>query len=110
MAREHLHSFIEDRLPEEVDKAFSSYNKIIKKAWETAESTADDKTRLQALNLVKETFATKLDLVSNVDIINQVMNMARDKPNNNDLDEVQKVAKSATFEEGELQQEQEVGE
>jgi hypothetical protein len=71
--------FINERLPEEVDKAFTSYDSIIKTAWQTANNTEDDKVRLQALNLVKETFAAKMDLCSNADIINHVIGMARDQ-------------------------------
>jgi DNA-binding transcriptional regulator LsrR (DeoR family) len=97
-SKKHLRTFISERLPEEVDKAFTSFDSIIKRAWQTADSTEDDKVRLQALNLVKETFAAKMDLCSNVDIVNHVIGLARD----------QSVTKNvATEQEEEQEQEQE---
>ena len=77
--KKHLLTFINERLPEEVDKAFTSFDSIIKRAWHTANNTEDDKVLLKALNLVKETFAAKMDLCSNVDIVNHVIGMARDQ-------------------------------
>lgn len=78
-SRKNIQTFVEEKLAEEVDKAFTSYNSIIKKAWETANTTEDDKTRLQALHVIKETVESRIDLVANVDVVMKVMDMVRDK-------------------------------
>lgn len=79
-AKTNIQQFITEQTPEEVQKAFSSYDDIIKEAWTIADSSiADKRTKLQALMLIKDTFAARLDLISNVDIVSRVLEIARKK-------------------------------
>jgi hypothetical protein len=79
-AKVNIQEFINEKVPEEVEKAFCSYDNIIKSAWRVADgSIADQRTKLQALMLVKDTFTAKLDLISNVDIVSRIMEIARRK-------------------------------
>ena len=73
-SKKELRSFLEAM---EINQAFTSYDNIIRTAWDTANNTKDEKTKLQALHLIKETRESRIDLVSNVDIATKVMDMAR---------------------------------
>jgi len=71
-SRAQLKTFITERLPTAIAKTCTSLDIITQKAWETvanAERDRDEKTKLQALNLIKETEADKLEVVSNVNIV-----------------------------------------
>lgn len=70
---------MEDRLPMEITQAFTSYDNIIRTAWDTANNTKDEKTKLQALHLIRETRESRIELISNVPIATKVMEMASRK-------------------------------
>lgn len=82
LSKRELRSFLHDKLPMEITQAFASYDNIIRTAWDTANNTRDEKTKIQALHLIKETRESRIDLVSNIDIATKVMDMAtsRQKP------------------------------
>jgi hypothetical protein len=76
-AKETIRKFLDERLPEEVQRAFVSYDLILFHAWQVANSSvADKRTKLNALSLAKDTLAAKLDLASNVDVVSHVMDLA----------------------------------
>jgi hypothetical protein len=79
-------------------------------------SVADKRTKLQALMLIKDTYAARLDLISNVDIVSRILEMAQ-KKRVLEVEESKEQAKIATsehnddtqgeeIEEGQSQQEQ----
>jgi hypothetical protein len=63
----------------EVNQAFASYDDITRVAWNTVNNTRDEKTKIQALHLIKETRDSRIELISNVPIATKVMDMARQK-------------------------------
>src|ERR687888_2818 len=52
-AKANIKRYIEERLPEEYEKCLVGLNAITKEAWNTAQSTKDNKEKIQALCLVK---------------------------------------------------------
>ena len=81
-ARQQIKEFVTEKLPTTVSKAFTSLDLITTKAWETvarAEQEHDERTKLQALSLIKETEADKIEIVSNIGIVDQVISAAEDK-------------------------------
>lgn len=74
--KEELRSFIEDKLPMQIKQAFISYDEIIKDAERIARTTVDEKTKIQANHLRKETVESRIELATNADIATKVMDMA----------------------------------
>lgn len=79
LSKKELRLFLHEKLPMEITQAFASYDNIIRAAWDIKNNTKDDKTKLQALHLIRETRESGIDLVSNVDIATKVMDMADKK-------------------------------
>jgi predicted subunit of tRNA(5-methylaminomethyl-2-thiouridylate) methyltransferase len=52
-------------MPGEYHKAEVSITQVLKKAWEIVEKTADERTRLQALALIRECNSHNLDMITN---------------------------------------------
>jgi hypothetical protein len=73
-ARRQMHDFITERLPMAVTKSCTALDSITSTAWDLARNTDDDRIRLQALTLIKETEKDKIDIVSNVNIVDQIPN------------------------------------
>jgi hypothetical protein len=68
-AKETFHTFIQEELPKEFKKAITTYDYVIRTASTTAETTHDDRIKLQALHEVREARAAKMDLISNHDVM-----------------------------------------
>jgi hypothetical protein len=68
-----MKEFVTERLPMAVTKSCTALDSITAKAWELARDTDDDRIRLQALTLIKETEKDKIDIVSNVNIVDQIL-------------------------------------
>lgn len=77
-SQEALQEYITKKLPDEVRKTFVSMDLILKKAWNTVESTEDDKTRLSALNLINTVMSSRIDVLGNVDVIDKVIALVSD--------------------------------
>src|SRR5215207_7513409 len=63
----------QDKEDRPVTKSSTALDSITAKAWELARDTDDDRIRLQALTLIKETEKDKIDIVSNVNIVDQIV-------------------------------------
>lgn len=73
-ARETFHTFLQEELPKEFKKAITTYDYVIKTASTTAETTHDDRIKLQALHEVREARTAKMDLISNHDVMSYQVN------------------------------------
>jgi hypothetical protein len=63
------------RLPQEVDRAFSIYNVLIREAHNTIETTRDELVKLKAIDSIKNITEARIQLASNFDIIKHVPNL-----------------------------------
>jgi hypothetical protein len=63
------------RLPQEVDRAFSVYNVLIREAHNTVETTRDENVKLKAIDSIRDTTTARVQLASNFDIIKHVPNL-----------------------------------
>jgi adenine-specific DNA methylase len=78
-ARQQIKEFVTEKLPTTVSKVFVSLDLITAKAWETvanAEREHDERTKMQALSLINSVEAQKIEIVSNVGIVDQVITAA----------------------------------
>ena len=71
--RNQMKEFVTERLPMAITKSCTALDSITARAWELARDTEDDRIRLQALTLIKETEKDKIDIVSNVNIVDQII-------------------------------------
>jgi hypothetical protein len=67
------------RLPQEVDKAFSVYNTMIRLAHNTIETTRDENVKLKAIDSITNITESKIQLASNYDIIKHVPGLNKSK-------------------------------
>jgi IS30 family transposase len=72
-AKENIKKYVDERLPEEYEKCLAGLNAITKEAWNTAQSTEDNKEKLQALSLAKECYSMKLELLTNSTVVDDAI-------------------------------------
>lgn len=68
-ARNTIRNHIEDRLPYEYNKCLQGLEEIIKESWIIADKAEDTKEKLQSLALIKESYSTKMDLLTNAGLL-----------------------------------------
>ena len=71
--------YIDERLPEEYEKCLVGLNAITKEAWNTAANTEDKREKIQALLLAKECYSMKLDLLTNVTVVDYAIRFVSSK-------------------------------
>ena len=67
-----IKNHISDRLPYEYNKCLQGLEEIIKESWiiaTKADKTGDTKEKLQSLSLIKDTYSTKMDLLTNANLL-----------------------------------------
>ena len=68
-AKTNIKRYIEERLPEEYEKGLVGLTAILREAWNTSQQTEDKREKIQALALAKECYSMKLDLLTNVTVV-----------------------------------------
>ncbi len=71
-AIEIIRNHIQQRLPYEYNKCLQGLEEIIKESWiiaAKAEKEGDTKEKLQSLSLIKDTYSTKMDLLTNASLL-----------------------------------------
>ena len=71
-AKETIKNHIQDKLPYEYSKCISGLEEIIKESWivaTQAEKIGNTKDKLQSLALIKDTYNTKMDLLTNASLL-----------------------------------------
>jgi DNA-binding transcriptional regulator LsrR (DeoR family) len=70
-AKDKIRRYIDERLPEEYEKCLVGLNAITKEAWNTAQQTEDKREKIQALSLAKDCYSMRLDLLTNVTVVDE---------------------------------------
>lgn len=78
-AKENLSKHIDEKIPEEVEKAMSGLNTVLKITSHIANTVADPKTKLQALSLMSEVFKIRIDLATNSVIVHDALKYVNGK-------------------------------
>ena len=71
-ANETIRNHIQKKLPYEYTKCISGLEEIIKEGWliaAIADKKGDSKEKLQSLSLIKDTYNTKMDLLTNASLL-----------------------------------------
>jgi predicted transcriptional regulator len=78
-AKESIKEYVTDHLPEQYQVCLTALDAIIKRAFEILETSPDNREKLQAMELFKDTHLVKLELLSNATTIDSALNYIRNK-------------------------------
>ena len=78
-AKESIKEYVTEHLPEQYQICLTALDSIIKHAFEILQNSHDNREKLQAMELFKDTHLVKLELLSNATTIYGALNYIRDK-------------------------------
>ena len=78
-AKESIKEYVTGHLPEQYQICLAALDTIIKRAFEILETSPDNREKLQAMELFKDTHLVKLELLSNATTIDSALNYIRNK-------------------------------
>src|ERR687886_823143 len=78
-AKESIKEYATEYLPEQYQVCLTALDEIIKRAFEIFETSDDNREKLQAMELFKDTHLVKLELLSNATTIDSALNYIRTK-------------------------------
>jgi transcriptional regulator len=78
-AKESIKEYASEYLPEQYQVCLRALEEITKRAFEILETSDDNREKLQAMELFKDTHLAKLDLLSNTAAIDSALNYIRSK-------------------------------
>src|SRR5919202_1456020 len=82
-AKESIKEYVTEHLPEQYQVCLSALDTIIKRAFDISETSHDNREKLHAMQLYKDTHLVKLDLLSNATTIDSALNYIRNKQQEN---------------------------
>lgn len=105
-AKETIKNHIHDKLPYEYKKCISGLEEIIKESWivaTKADKIGNNKDKLQSLALIKDTYNTKMDLLTNawllqdsIKFVTETKQNLSNKKENNIQSDIQRSAEDYT--------------
>jgi predicted transcriptional regulator len=78
-AKHNIKRYIDERLPEEYEKCLVGLTAITKEAWNTSQQTEDKREKIQALSLAMQCYSMKLDLLTNVTVVDDAIRFVSDR-------------------------------
>ena len=78
-AKGTIKEYVTEHLPEQYEVCLSALDTILKHAFEILEKSEDNRQKLQAMELFKDTHLVKLELLSNATTIDSALNYIRTK-------------------------------
>jgi predicted transcriptional regulator len=78
-AKEFIKEYVTEHLPEQYQVCLCALNTILKHAFEILDTSDDNREKLQAMELFKDTLLVKLELLSNATTIDSALSYIRDK-------------------------------
>jgi hypothetical protein len=78
-AKEHIREYVTEHLPEQYQVCLTALDAIIKRAFDILDTSPDNREKLQAMELFKDTHLVKLELLSNATTIDSALNYIRNK-------------------------------
>src|SRR5919197_3645385 len=73
-AKESIKEYVTEHLPEQYQMCLTALDVIIKHAFDILETSDDNREKLQAMELFKDTHLVKLELLSNATTIDSALN------------------------------------
>ena len=110
-AKFHLKSYIEEKLPSEFEASNVGLTAILKEAWNVAQTTEDNREKIQALSLCKDVYSSRVDLLTNMNVIDDVIKFVGNRKYKQGEEEQEQEQGNEEQKEGQVQeQEQQQGE
>ena len=78
-AKVSIKEYVTEHLPEQYQVCLTALDAIIKRAFDILDTSPDNRERLQAMELFKDTHLVKLELLSNATTIDSALNYIRNK-------------------------------
>jgi predicted transcriptional regulator len=78
-AKESIKEYVTEHLPEQYQVCLTALDAIIKRAFDILETSPDNREKLQAMELFKNTHLVKLELLSNATTMDSALNYIRNK-------------------------------
>jgi transcriptional regulator with XRE-family HTH domain len=78
-AKESIKEYVTEHLPEQYQVCLTALDAIIKRAFEILDTSDDNREKLQAMELFKDTHLVKLELLSNATTIDNALHYIRNK-------------------------------
>jgi hypothetical protein len=78
-AKENIKEYVTEHLPEQYQVCLTALDAIIKRAFDILETSPDNREKLQAMELFKDTHLVKLELLSNATTIDSALNYISSK-------------------------------
>src|SRR5918911_2415623 len=78
-AKESIKEYTTEYLPEQYQVCLSALDTILRHAFEILEASPDNREKLQAMEVFKDTHLVKLELLSNATTIDSALNYIRTK-------------------------------
>jgi biotin operon repressor len=78
-AKQSIKEYTTEHLPEQYQVCLTALDMILRHAYEILQEAHDNRERLAALELFKDTHMTKLELLSNATTIDSALNFIRNK-------------------------------
>jgi hypothetical protein len=78
-AKESIKEYVTGHLPEQYQVCLNALDTVLKHAFEILETSEDNREKLQAMELFKDTHLIKLELLSNATTIDSALNYIRNK-------------------------------
>jgi transposase len=73
-AKENIEKYVNERLPEEYEKCLVGLTAILKEAWHMSNQIdIENKEKVQALSLAKECYTTKMEMLTNVTVVDDAI-------------------------------------
>jgi hypothetical protein len=82
-AKESIREYVTEHLPEQYQICLTALDTILKHAFEILETSSDNREKLQAMELFKDTHLVKLELLSNATTIDSALNYIKKSDKNN---------------------------
>jgi hypothetical protein len=83
-AKESIKEYVTEHLPEQYQVCLTALDAIIKRAFDILETSPDNREKLQAMEIFKDTHLVKLELLSNATTIDSALNYIRSKQQQGD--------------------------
>jgi hypothetical protein len=84
-AKESIRQYTTEYLPEQYQVCLTALDEIIKRAFDILETSEDNREKLQAMELFKDTHLVKLELLCNATTIDSALNYIRNKQQQKEL-------------------------
>jgi hypothetical protein len=95
-AKESIKEYVTEHLPEQYQICLTALDSIIKHAFEILQNSHDNREKLHAMELFKDTHLVKLELLSNATTIDSALNYIRDKQRQEQSEHQQQATSSTT--------------